>query len=266
MDCRKPLIVALWLVGGLAGCNSTNPTQTASISQPLTPGQMAEVPLKKEADLPKRQPSAALCVAGANWQAQEACAPTLNPVQVQGLRDNARQVYQQALATDPNCRPAYQGLTSLYVAMKDYKHATATYQEALRRFPNEPSLWYQLGMCYAQQKEWEPAFQHLNKAMELAPESRMYANALGYALARAGRYDDSLAVFGRLQSEPEAHYNLARMLQHLNQTDLARQQLQVALQKDPEMKQALALLSELNNPAAAQGQDVRQASFVEDPH
>ncbi len=266
MDCRKPLMVALWLAGGLAGCTTTNQTQTASLSQPLVPGQIVDVPLKKESDLPKRVPQAITCVKYGDFAADEATSPNKSLVEVQEQRDLARKAYQQALSIDPNCLPAYQGLTSLYVALKDYKHATATYQEALRHYPKEPSLWYELGMCYARQKEWEPAFQHLNKASELDPENRKYANALGYALARAGRYDDSLVVFGRLQSEPEAHYNLARMLQHLNQTDLARQQLQVALQKDPEMKQALALLSELNNPAAAQGQDVRQTSFVEDPH
>jgi Flp pilus assembly protein TadD len=263
MDCRKPLIVALWLAGGLAGCNTTNPTPIASVSQPLVPGQILDVPLKKEADLPKRAPKAITCVKYGDFAADEATTPNKSLVEVQEQRDVARKAYQQALSIDPKCLPAYQGLTALYVAMKDYKHANATYQDALRHYPKEPSLWYELGMCYGRQKEWEPAIQHLNKAMELDPENRKYANALGYTLARVGRYDDSLAVFGRLLSESEAHYNLARMLRHLNETNLCRQHLQAALQKDPEMKQALALLSELD-AAPAPAPDVQQTSFSEE--
>ena len=200
-----------------------------------------------------------------DFAAQEAAAPEKTLVQVQELRDTSRKAYQQALSIDPNCLSAYQGLTALYVSMKDYKHAIATYQDGLQHRPNEASLWYELGMCYARQKEWELALQHLNKAAELEPESRKYANALGYALARAGRYNDSLIVFERLQSESEAHYNLARMLHHLNQTDLCRQQLQAALQKDPEMQPALALWAELNNnPEKATAQPaVQQTSFME---
>jgi tetratricopeptide (TPR) repeat protein len=261
MDCRKSLCVALWLVSGLAGCNLTHPTPVVSNSQTLLPGQIVEVPLKKEADRPKRTPKAETCVAYGNFAAEEANAPEKAPLEVEAQRDIARKAYQQALSIDPNCLSAYRGLTALYVAMKDYKHATATYQDALKRFPKDPSLPYELGMCCARQKDWEPALEYLKKATELDQENRQYNNALGYALARAGRYDESLAVFERLQTEAEAHYNLARMLRHLNQMDPCRQHLQTALQKDPEMKPALDLLAELDAPP----REVQQTNFTEEP-
>ena len=58
MDCRKPLFVALWLVGGLAGCTTTNPTSTTSVFPTVHPGQLDIVPITKAADLPKRTPRA----------------------------------------------------------------------------------------------------------------------------------------------------------------------------------------------------------------
>jgi Flp pilus assembly protein TadD len=266
MDCRKSLFVALCCVGGLAGCDTTKPTTVTSSSQPLLPGQVVDVNVKKEAERPKRTPQAITCVRYGDFAAGEAAAMTdASPTEIQQKRDLARKAYQQALSIDPKCLEAYQGLTALYVAMKDYKHAVGTYQDALRYYPKDSSLWYELGMCYARQKEWEPALSHLNKAVELDPENRQHNNALGYALARTGRYDDSLTVFQRLQTESEAHYNLARMLRHLNEIDLSRQHLLVALQKDPEMKDARSLLAELDRPGSQQ--PIQQTNFNEElPH
>ena len=264
MDCRKSLCVALWLVGGLAGCNLTHPTPVVNNSQTLLPGQIVEGTVKKEADRPKRQPKAETCVAYGNFAASEASAPDQVPLEAQNQREIARKAYQQALSIDPNCLAAYRGLTALYVAMKDYPHAVATYREALKRFPKDASLYYELGMCYGRQKEWQLALQYLKKATEMDQESRPYNNALGYALGRAGHYDESLAVFERLQTEAEAHYNLARMLRHMNQPEQCREHLQVALKKDPQLKEAHALLAELDAPP----KEVQQANFSEEetPH
>jgi len=265
MDCRKPLLVALVVVCGLAGCKTSTPTQTAAISQPLPPAPVTTVTLKKEEDQPKRAPKALTCASYGRFAADEADKPGISPVEAQEKRDVARKAYQQALRIDPKCLEAYQGLGRLYIAMKDYRAATKTYLEGQRHFPKEPSLYYELGMCHAQQKEWEPALQNLSKAAELDPEERFYNHYLGYALARAGRYDDSLKVFERLESEQEAHYHVACMLRHLNQLDLCREHLQTALLKDPQMQPALALLSELNAPAPPQ--PIQQTNYTEEtPH
>ncbi len=67
--------------------------------------------------------------------------------------------------------------------------------------------------------------------------------------ARAGRYDDSLATFMKVHDEPEAHFKLAWMLQHLNEIDLCKQHLRAALDKEPGMTKAQALLAELDAPS-----------------
>jgi tetratricopeptide (TPR) repeat protein len=263
MDCRKPLCVALFLVSGLAGCSLFHPTPVVSNSQTLLPGQIVDVPVQKEADRPKRTPKAETCVAYGNFVAGEANAPDKAPLEVQAQRDIARKAYQQALSINPNCVGAYCGLTALYLDMKDYPHATATYQDALKRFPKEAAVPYALGMCYARQKDWAHSLEYLKKATELDQGSVLYNNALGYALAHAGHYDESLAIFERLQPEAEAHYNLARMLWQVHQDDAARQHLQIALRKDPQLKPARAMLAELDAPR----QEVQQANFSEEtPH
>jgi tetratricopeptide (TPR) repeat protein len=254
--------MALVLVCGLSGCSVLNPTPTTSVSPPMTTGQLANVPIRKAEDLPKHAPKAESCAAYGAFAAEEATAPGLNPVEVEEKRDLARKAYQQALSIDPKCLVAYQGLARLYIDMKDYRHATATYLEAQKKLPKESSLYYELGMCYGQQKDWNPAIQNLSKAVQLEPEKRLYNNVLGYALARCGRYDESLKTFMRLENEPEAHYRVAWMQWQVHQDDLARQHLIAALQVDPGMKPAQELLSTINGNGASA---IQQANFVGTP-
>src|SRR5262249_16060615 len=93
----------------------------------------------------------------------------------------------------------------------------------------------------------------LSKACELAPSDRQAAHALGYCLARAGAYDQSLACFRRVDGEARAHYNLGRMLLHMKQSEMGRQHLQVALQIEPELTEAKELLAGATRGASVYG-------------
>jgi len=104
--------------------------------------------------------------------------------------------------------------------------------------PHEPLLWYDLGMAHGRNKEWQPAVDALAKACDLAPGDRHYVHSLGYCLARAGAYDQSVDCFRQVDGEARAHYNVARMLLQMNQTELGRQHLQLALKIEPELKEA----------------------------
>jgi Flp pilus assembly protein TadD len=265
MDRRKLLSWGLAAALGVAGCQHAKPPgaaaqQTASYS-PLTTTTTRVAadgtPIKPAPDLPKRQPKPDVCLAAGNFYADEAKAPNCPPQRGQELREQARLAYQQAIQIDAKYGPAYQGLGRLYADTEDTAHAVETYQKGLKALPKEPALWYELGMCQARRKEWGPALDSLGKAAQLQPENHQYANALGYGLARAGRYDEALVSFQRVNGEGRAHYKLARMLQHLGQTDLARRHLELALEKDPRMAEAQSLLRELD------GQGVKPAGYSE---
>jgi tetratricopeptide (TPR) repeat protein len=269
MDCRRLLLPAVWVLGGAVGCHqvATMPppsaTQTyAPISAvaPPPPAVPADVQVKKEADLPKRTPRAATCVAFGEFQSREALAPEKTPAQKEQLQDQARKAYQQAINVDPNHLPAYRGLARLYEQMNDPTHAVATYQKALKVAPKDASLWYDLGMCQGRQKEWEPAIESLTKAVEFDSENRLYVNTLGFSLARAGRYQDSLACFVRVNSEAQAHFKLAQMLQHVKQPELCKYHLQMAVKKDPSLGPAQQMLAQMEGRAVA---SVQPVTYVE---
>jgi tetratricopeptide (TPR) repeat protein len=258
MDCRR--ILALALLGGVGGCTTHHAT-----SVPAPPVIQSEPPplAKKAPDGgAKRTPRPETCLAAGQFFAQQAEAEDKGTVIQEQLHEKARKAYQQALEIDPKYLPAHRALAQLYTVMEDHEHAVAAYQRALQAAPNEASLYYELGMCYARKKEWAPALDNLQKAVDRDPENRPYVNTLGHALARAGRYQESLAAFSRVHSPAMAHYQLARMLYHLQQPILGRRQLQLALNADPTLEPARKLLAEADGVAEPA---VRQVGYQEAP-
>src|SRR5262249_18825675 len=151
--------------------------------------QTTESAKPAEAKLPKRTPSASLCLAVGQMREQDMDEPDRTPGQRELLADHARKSYQQAIRLDPQNVAAYQALARLYVKLNQPEQGLETLKKALKLKPDDPGLLFELGMCHSRQKQWEPALEALGKASEKAPENRPYAQTYAYALARAGRYD-----------------------------------------------------------------------------
>jgi len=184
-------------------------------------------------------------VAAGDFFLRSASSKGDSPALQQQLYDKARKAFQQAIKVDPNYTPAYESLANLYLILEDSQRAVETYQKAIQVAPNNAQLWYELGMCQCRRKDFAHGVTGLTKACDLDPENRQYANVLGFTLARMGRYDESLACFSRVLNKAKAHYNLARMLQHTQQTDLCKYHLQCALQEDPTLEPAQKLLVQI---------------------
>lgn len=243
---RTLLVLGLGLLAG-AGCAH----QAAEVS-PLIPRDQMTARVEKEEDQPKRQPKASTCVALGQFNEQAAIDSPKLPLQQAELRERARRAYQQALKIDPNYLPAYQGLARVYEAAGDQPRVLETYRQALKAHPRDAGLWHEQGMYHARQQQWEPAVASLRKATELDPENRQYTNALGFSLAAQGRYNDSLVIFQKTSGPDGAHYNLARLLQDQQQTELSKQHLQAALEINPKHAGAQQLLASLEGTPAEQ--------------
>jgi tetratricopeptide (TPR) repeat protein len=248
MDCRRSLQIAslglLSLSAWLAsGCTTT--TQQVITPQPPT-AQKAAMNLKKEEDLPKITPKASSCVAGAELLRVEANGDKYTQSQKDEFRDRARKGYEQALRLEPKNTAAQLGIARLYYDMNDHDHAVAAYEKALKQDPKNVVLHYELGMVHARSKEWDAAVAHLRTSYELDPNNKDSATTYGHCLARSGRIDEAYNVFCRTVGEARAHYNLARMLHHMNRDDLCRQQLDLALRADPQLTDARDLLVSLS--------------------
>jgi len=248
MDCRRSLQIAsfgllsfsTWLA---SGCTTTT-TQVVAQNQPAT---KVAVETKKEDKLPKITPKASSCVAGAELLRGEGNDPKYPQAQRDDFRDRARKGYEQALRIEPKNAAAELGLARLYYDMNDHDHAVAAYQKALKQDPKNVVLLYELGMVHARSKEWSVALGYLKAAYEIEPNNKECANTYGHCLARSGHIEEALEVFRRTVGEARAHYNLARMLHHMNMDDLCRQHLGMALQADPQFVDARDMLVNLNS-------------------
>jgi tetratricopeptide (TPR) repeat protein len=260
MDCRRSLVVSLGLVSGLAGCthNSSLPLQANNSAAATVPPPSAKV--VKEPELPMRPPHAATCVKLGNLYEQQADQQGTAPAEQQAKYQLARKAYQQALQIDPKCLEASLAMARLHAKIGDHERAVTDYQNALKVHPKEASLWYEVGMYYGQHKEWQSSLRCLQQAATMEPENRQYTNSLGFALARCGQYDQSYEVFRKTVGAAMAHYHLAQMLHHLQQDELSKQQLQLALQADPNLASAQQMLVQLQTGAVPAVQQTEAAN------
>lgn len=186
----------------------------------------------------------------ADFRVQAADDKELSPPEARSLRDKARKDYQEVITLDPKCQRAYLGLGRLYQSLDDPERALATYQKGSKELPKSAVLCYEAGMCQAKRKKWDEAIAKLRAAHDLDLENRVYINALGFTLARAGELDDSYAFFEKTLGEARAHYNLARVMRHLDRPDECQEHLRLALEAKPDMEEAKQFLNDLQNPPA----------------
>jgi Tfp pilus assembly protein PilF len=246
MDCRRPLALGLALLGGVAGCQ--HPGAPAPQAPPKAPVKVTALKSAEEAVARK----ASTFVAFGDFRARAAVAPEFTPEAQRQYREEARRAYRQALEIDPSCVSAYLGLAHLWEGANDQARAADSYRKALEINDKDALVWFELGMCQCRQRHWAQGVDSVRRALERDPENQRYLSTLGFILARTGRYEESLACLAQVVGPARAHYDLARMLRHLQQPDLARQHLQAALALDPRLADARALLNELEGrPTAA---------------
>jgi tetratricopeptide (TPR) repeat protein len=197
--------------------------------------------------------------------------PKIPQLQQSVCRDEARKKYNQAIQQDPKWLDAYLALAGTYVKMEDLDHANEVYQRGLSQLPRAPQLWYEQSNVYLRRKDFPAALQCLAKAHELEPSSHLYCTQYGLCLARMGKPEEAVQVMTTVMSKAEAAYNVARMMEHIKQTDSARHYLQVALQDRPTHEDALRMMIQLDQqrangvgqPLVEGGSEsgVRQATF-----
>lgn len=250
MDCRCTLSVVALLLAAVAGCDMksfqlwpTPPSGVAAHASDLIPPRPEEIE-----ESPKELKPATLVAMG-GFKEQCAAETTDSPQEKENCREAARQAYLKALEKDPKYVPAHIALARWHDNAGNHQKAIATYQSALKVAPKDRSLWSCLGMCHARAKEWDAATDSLRKAVELDPDDRQCAKTLGLCLARAGRYEESLVVLDKTVGKAEAHYTVARMSHHVQQDEVSKHNVRLALQYEPDHGPARELLDELEGRA-----------------
>jgi len=248
MDGRKALLWACCLLG-CAGCINGGAQKTGTPPAPTPTAAAAPSALPAAKDDPKSLPR--LRIAFAKFKEDEAKALEREPELQFKVRDQARMLYQEALQFDANCLDAYRGLGRVYVDLSDFDRAQETFKKAIAKFPKESVFWFELGQLHNRRKEFPEAIECLNKALQMDPENRVYITTLGFTLARTGQTEQGMVLLTRSMGLASAHYNVGRMLLHLQRTDEGMNHIRQAAQLNPNLAGARQLLGELDQGAGA---------------
>lgn len=250
MDGRKSLSLTcsfLFLVS--TGCVSGGAQKIAATTTPppAPPAAATPRPAAVAVDAPKADPKRTprVIVAFAKFKEDEAKTMGRDPEQQFKLRDQARQLYQEAIKADGSILDAHRGLIRVYVDIGDFDRAQETVKKAMARFPKEAAFHYELAQMHNRKKEFPEAVKCLNVALEMDPENRQYITTLGFTLARSGQIDQGFAMLSRSMGVASAHYNIARMLLHINRTQEGMDHLRQAVALNPNLDNARQLLIDL---------------------
>jgi tetratricopeptide (TPR) repeat protein len=244
------------LVLGAAGCKHDQPTlpdgtpfpvqsQKRSMwsSQPTLPSATAEasMPPRKPGQPLKPESEAAIAEARASAALDEKNPPNNR----EQLLDAARQGYQRALTTDPKCKPALLGVARLYARIGEQERADEVYRKYLGYYPKDHAIVHEVAITHARWKDWAGAVAWCDAALKIDPENREYRKSMGFCKAHAGDWDGAFTTLRGLMPEATARYHLARALDQMGQPEASKQQLQYAVQADPNFEAARDMLAEL---------------------
>jgi tetratricopeptide (TPR) repeat protein len=261
------------LIMGAVGCNRNTVQSSVADAQPVqgvpmapannkslwgnsTPHAAAAVPVEVPAEAARKGPvKPETEVAIADLRLQLALDEKTQDGQRAGLLDLARHGYQKALQQDSKNKAAMLGLARYYSRVGEREKSVEMYEKYVAINPSDREAMHEIAITYARWQDWNNAVTWCNRALKIDPENLSYSKTKAFCLARAGQWEEAFKVFLNNMHMPEAQarYNIARVLEHQNHSDLARQQVQLALQIDPSLADARDLLAEMDQkqmPAA----------------
>lgn len=134
------------------------------------------------------------------------------------------------------------------------------YFKAVHAYPNAAVAWNDLGQFYASQQEYAKGIHAVQMAVRLEPASRRYHNNLGVMLVRAGRLDEGIKEFEIAVGHAAAHYNAGVVLHAMGNDAESVRQIQLALEKDPNLREAQLALKRLAPEVAVASRRASPAS------
>lgn len=177
------------------------------------------------------------------------------------LLDVAREGYQKALKQEPKNPNAMLGIARFYAKVGDKEKALEAFKKYLTAYPNDVKVAHEVAIIHARWKDWPGAVAWCQFSLKIDPENRDVKKSLGFCQARSGQWKEALDTLCQIMPEAQARHNLAGLLDHLGYSEHSRQQLQLAVQADPNYAPARDFLAELTQPrTGTEGSAVRQAS------
>jgi tetratricopeptide (TPR) repeat protein len=147
--------------------------------------------------------------------------------------------------------------------------ATELYQRAARFKPGEPSVFNDLGLCFARRNMLPQSLSALERAIQLAPDKRLYRNNIATVLVEQGNVDAAFGHLAAVHDEAVAYYNLGFLMLQKGESKAAARLFSEALAKNPSLVEARVWLRKLEGngpePQNARRQPPRFQSATRQP-
>jgi Tfp pilus assembly protein PilF len=164
-----------------------------------------------------------------------------------GKPDEAKQLYDKALAQKPDYLPALLGSARLLDREGKLDQAVASYQKTLVKHPQEGTVYNDLGLCLQRQGKVTEALNCFQQAVRLQPDKKLFRNNYAAALVQANRPSEAFQQLVAVHPEAVAHYNLGCMLARAGNEPSAVAAFQQALSVDRSLTAAQDWLTRINS-------------------
>jgi tetratricopeptide (TPR) repeat protein len=165
-----------------------------------------------------------------------------------GNADQARSLYQKALALDPNDMNALLGAAHMEDRLGRLDVALPLYQRAVNVSPTNAGAINDLALCQARKGDLASAHRALEKAVLLQPQNALYRNNIAKVMVEMNWTDQALGQLSAIHPPAIAHYNMGVLLTERGRRDEAMRFLHTAAAIDPSLAPAKQLLAELGVP------------------
>ena len=253
LKCWPTSVLALTLVFGCAGCvipgrqNANNGQAAPSSWNPFSrPNSNYQQQAEDEEEAPAKKITdpIPLKLRYALWMEETGNLP------------EARKHYSEVQAARPKDVEAALGVARVDLAGGQLDEAEKGFRRALKLDPQSAIAHSGIGQCRAAEKDWTAAVEELTLASQGLPEDNTIRYHLAVALVQAGQPAAAQVHFVQCVGDAAGHYNTALILKDKGQLAEAQAQLELALRKDPKMKDAERWLTEIRQVRLSKGQSL----------
>jgi len=182
-----------------------------------------------------------------------------------GNLPEAQRHYSEVLKAQPKNIDAILGVARHEFSRGRIDQAEQGFRRALKIDDSSANALSGLGQCNASQKKWAEAADSLTKASQGLPEDKAIRHQLAIALVHTGDLAAAHLHFTQSVGAAAAHYNIALILKDDGRLQAAEAQLELALRKDPKMKDAELWLTEIRKSQNATDQAKLQGPSIIEP-
>lgn len=265
----RPAKLALFVglcSAGLTGCASLrltgDPTTLGSATVPATASPSANVDPVSQFGLSSAKAETAAPKAAGQPQDSvlESQFALARLCERRGEKESAKEFYCVMLKKAPRDARLHHRLGVLAVQEGDFATAEGHFSTARSLAPPTAELLSDIGYCFYLQHRLPEADGALNDALKLEPTNAAAINNLALLRGKEGRFQESLELFKRTNTEAEAYANLAYVLAQNGELAQAREMYLRALTLDNGMRAAAQAVLQIDDRNQSQSRLV-SASF-----